>query len=85
MTCHHILQSHRYEFGLGSWRQSSADLANNLQCKMIVFIEECHHADRGIRAKKPLVIYRLPQQSMLKEEAADWVLSASRDTGTCGK
>lgn len=52
---------------------------------MIVFIEERHHVDRGIRAKKPLVIYRLPQQSMLKEEAADWVLSASWDTGTCGK
>lgn len=51
--CHHILQSLGYEFGLGLWRQSSAVLANNLQCKMIVFIEEHHRVDRGIRANKP--------------------------------
>ena len=53
MIGHHTLQSCGYEFGLGLWRQSSADQANNLQCKPIVFIEECHHVDRGIRANKP--------------------------------
>lgn len=53
MICHHTLQSCGYEFGLGLWRQSSADLANNLQCKMIIFIEEHQHVDRGIRANKP--------------------------------
>lgn len=41
------------EFGLGLWRQSSADLANHLQCKMIILVEEHQPADRGIRANKP--------------------------------
>lgn len=53
MICHHILESRRYEFGLGLWRQSSAGLANTLQGKMIIFIAERHRVDRGIRANKP--------------------------------
>lgn len=53
LICHHTLQSCGYEFGLGLWRQSSADLANNLQCEMVIFIEECQHVDRRIRANKP--------------------------------
>lgn len=53
MICHHILESRRYEFGLGLWRQSSAALANNLQGKTIIFIVERRRVDRGIRANKP--------------------------------
>lgn len=53
MICHHTLQSCGYEFGLGLWRQGPADLANNLWCKMIIFLEERQLVDRGIRANKP--------------------------------